>query len=42
MLTLWYLYTAGRFAFYINTTSTPRLKNCIRVHSPTLGGIRGL
>jgi hypothetical protein len=38
-LTLWYYYTTGLFAFYINATSTPRLKNGIRPHSRAFADI---
>lgn len=39
MISLWYYYTSGCFAFYINATSTPTPKNGIRVHSHAFGGI---
>ena len=39
MLGLWYYYTTGHFAFYINTTSTPHKKNAIRAHSHASAGI---
>jgi hypothetical protein len=39
MLTLWYSDTTGRFAFYINATSTPTPKNGIRAQSRALACI---
>jgi len=39
MLNLWYSDTTGRFAFYINATSTPTPKNGIRAQSRAFIGI---